>query len=74
MSKKVGAKGSVVLLRESTQLGCVSQDSCSGKSIPREEGNLGSRHAIKISKGCWHQTKNRERKGPSRGIIQKCAS
>ena len=27
----------------------------------------------KFSKGTWHQIKIRERKGPSRGIIQKCA-
>ena len=71
MSKKGGAKGSVALLKESAQLGCVSQDSYPRKSIPREEGNLGSKHAVKFSKGTWHQ-KIRERKGPSRGIIQKC--
>ena len=54
-SKKGGAKRSVVSLKESTQPGCVSQDS--------EGGKLGSRHArIKI----------RERRCPSRGIIQKC--
>ena len=43
------------------------------KSIPREPGMLGSKHAVKFSKGTWHQIKIRERKGPSRGIIQKCA-
>ena len=32
-SKKGGAKGSVALLKESTQLGCVSQDSYPRKSI-----------------------------------------
>ena len=32
---------------------------------------LGSKHAVKFSKGTWHQLKIRERKGPSRGIIQK---
>ena len=31
-SKKGGAKGSVALLKESTQLGCVSQDSYPKKS------------------------------------------
>ena len=36
-SKKGGAKRSVALLKESTQLGCVSQDSCQRKSILREK-------------------------------------
>ena len=39
----------------------------------REPGTLGSKHTVKFSKGTWHQIKIRERKGPSRGIIQKCA-
>ena len=38
-----------------------------------EQGNLGSQHTVKFSKGSWHQIKIRERKGPSRGIIPKCA-
>ena len=50
-SKKGGAKGSVALLKESTQLGCVSQDSYPRKSIPSEEGKLGSKRAVKFSKG-----------------------
>ena len=61
-SKKDSAKGSVALLK----------DSCPRRSILREEGKLGSKHAVKFSKGTWHQIKIRERKGPSRGIIQKC--
>ena len=52
---------------------CVSQDSYPRKSILREQGKLGSKHTVKFSKGTCHQTKIRERKGPSRGIIQKCA-
>ena len=60
------------LLKESTQLGCVSQDSNLRKSFQREEGKLGSKHTVKFSKSTWHQIKNRERKGPSRGIIPKC--
>ena len=72
-SKKGGAKGSVVTLKESTQLGCVSQDSFPRKSFPRESGRLGSKHTVKFSKGTWHQINIRERKGPSRGIIQKYA-
>ena len=43
------------------------------KSKLRELGKLGSKHAVKFSKGMWHQMKIRERKGPSRGIIPKCA-
>ena len=72
-SKKGGAKGSVALVKESTQLGCVSQDSHPRKSILREQGKLGSKHTVKFSKGTWHQIKIRERKGPSRGLIPKCA-
>ena len=54
-SKKGGAKG--------------SQDSYPRKSMQRELGKLGSKHAVKFSKGTWHQIKIRERNGPSRGII-----
>ena len=36
-SKKDGAKGPVALLKESTQLGCVSQNSYPRKCIPREK-------------------------------------
>ena len=42
------------------------------KSILREPGIMGSKHAVNLSKGTWHQIKIRERKGPSRGIIQVC--
>ena len=71
-SKKVGAKGSVALLKDSFQLGCVCQDPHPRKSILREVGKLGSNHTVKFSTGTWHQMRIRERKGPSRGIIQKC--
>ena len=37
------------------------------------KGKLGSKHAVKFSKGTWHQIKIQERKDPSRGIVQKCA-
>ena len=36
-SKKGGAKGSVASVKESTQLGCVSQDSHPRKPVQREE-------------------------------------
>ena len=68
-SKKGGAKGSIALLKESTQLGCVSQDSYSRTSILRDKGKLGSKHAVKFSKGTRHQIKIWERKSPSQGII-----
>ena len=58
-SKKGGAKGSVATLKEATQLGCISQDSCPRKSILRELGRLGSKHAVEFSKGTWHQIKIR---------------
>ena len=67
-SKKGGAKGSIAFLKGSAQLGCVSQASC-------------PRNLFYVNLECWeqstpsicHQIKIRERKGPSRGIIQKCA-
>ena len=43
------------------------------KIILREPGMLRSKHTVKFSKGTWHQIKIRKRKGPSRGIIPKCA-
>ena len=70
-SKKSGVRGSVALLKESIQLGCVSQDYPPKKSILREVGKVGSNHAVTFSKGTWHHIKIR-RKGPSRGVIQKC--
>ena len=70
--KKVGAKGSVVLLRESKQLGCASQDSYPRKSMQREERNLGSRHAIKFSKGTWHQIKSGKKGSTARNYPKVC--
>ena len=54
-SKKGGAKGSVAFLKESTQLGCVSQDSHPRKSF-LQDGKLVPNHTVKFS------TKIRERK------------
>ena len=71
--RKVLAKGPVAILKESIQLGWVSQDSYPRKSLLRQSENLGSKRAVKFSEGTWHLTKIRERKGPSRGLIQKCA-
>ena len=65
-------KGSFATLKESTQLGCASQDSYLRKSILRKPGKLGSKHTVKFSKGTWHQIKILERKVPSRGVVPKC--
>ena len=70
-SKKGGAKRSVSILKVSAQLGCVFEDSYPRKFILCEQGRLGSKHTVNFSKGTWHQSKIRERKGPSRGIIPK---
>ena len=57
------------------QICCVSQDSDLKKFILRKAGDLRSNasagHTVKLSGGAWF-SKLRERKGPSRGIIQKC--
>ena len=63
-SKKGGAK----------KISCIIEgDSHPRKSFPHEPGTLGTKHDVKYSKGTWRQTKNRERMGSSRGIIQKYA-
>ena len=72
--KKVVRKDPLPFLKESTQLGCVSQDSYPRKSILREPGKWWSTHAVKILKDTWHQIKIRERKGPSRGILSTSVS
>ena len=41
------------------------------KSTPRKVGKLGSNRAVTFSNGAWHHVKNREKKGPSQGIILK---
>ena len=33
---------------------------------------MGSNHTVKFSMGTWHHIEIRERKGPSRGVTQKC--
>ena len=44
-----------------------------GEYVLPELGKLELKHSVKFSKGTWHQIKIRERNGPSRGIVQKCA-
>ena len=56
------------------KISCIIEgDSHPRKSFPREPGTLGTKHDVKYSKGTWRQTKNRERMGSSRRIIQKYA-
>ena len=50
---------------------CVSR-SPSETSIPQTVEKLESNHTFKLCKGTWHHIKIRERKGPSRGVDQKC--
>ena len=52
-SKKNDAKGSVALLKDSFQLGCVSQDAHPSKSMLRNGRQLGSNRAVTFSKGTW---------------------
>ena len=60
------------MLKDLTHMNCVSQDPHPKKSILRKEGQLGSIHKVQFSRSTWHHIKNRERKGISLGIIQKC--
>ena len=53
--KTCGAEGSVASLKESFQLGCVSQNSNPRISILRKAGKLGSNHAVKFSKSSWRK-------------------
>ena len=71
--RKGGAKGSVAILKESLPLCCVSQYYYSRKSIPREPGNWEQNTPSHSPKAPGTKLKILERKGPSRGIIHKCA-
>ena len=71
---KCGGKGSVALLRNSKQLGCVFQDI----ELPKSESifrkstkSLGSKRSVRFSKGTLRHVKIRERKGSSQGVIQR---
>ena len=49
-----GAKGFVALPKSPYNwVVCVSEDSYPRKSILREEGKYGTKHAVKFSKGTW---------------------
>ena len=58
---KIGrAKGSVALVKESTQLGCVSRFLSEKVSFYVKKDNWYQNHADKFSKGRWHHMKNRK--------------
>ena len=74
-SKKGGAKGSVAILKASTQSGCVFQDSHPRKLFLREPGMLGSKHAVKFTKRYLAPNHNSGKKGPiARYDPKVCAS
>ena len=70
-SKKGGAKGSVALSKESIQLGCVPQDSHQ-RNLFHVKKKIAIKTRRQILQGHLAPKKNRERKGPSQGVIQKC--
>ena len=70
-SKKGGAEGSVALLKESTQLGCVSQYSYPRTSSYVKQENS-DQNTPSTSPRATALIKIRERKGPWRVIIQEC--
>ena len=51
--------------------GCISRF-LSEKVLSMERGKKEPNHTVKFSKGTWHHIQIPERKGPSRGVIQKC--
>ena len=69
-SKKGGAKGSVALLKESIQLGCVSQDSHPRKSILRKKRKIGIKSRRQILQGHLAPNKNSGKKG---SIARNCS-
>ena len=72
-SKKGGAKGSVDFLKESTQLGCVSQYFYPRKSFLREPGMSGSKHTVKFSKAPGTKSKLGKETHEETLIQERCA-
>ena len=74
-SKSESAQGAVAILKEKKVQGCVSQNSDPKKSILRKAGqtrlDASAGHAKKFSGRTLYEIPIRERKGPSRGVIQK---
>ena len=70
-------KGSVALLKNSKQSGCVSWCIERPKSNPillRGTKSLGPKRSVQFSKGAPRHVKIRERKGPWQGVIQHTGS
>ena len=67
--RKLVEKGSVAMLEETIQLGCMSKDCPQRKSTLRENERLGSNYTVKFSKTTLRHARIREKKGPSRRII-----
>ena len=66
---------SVAILKESIQLGCVSQFSFRRQSIQRETGKLGSKHAVKFLQRHLAPNLNLGKKGSiARNYPKVCAS
>ena len=74
-SRKERSQRAVAILRQKKVQVCVSQNSEPKKSILRKAGqvrlNAPAGHTIKFSGRTWYEIRIRERKGPSRGVIQK---
>ena len=70
-SKKDGAKGSVALLKETVQLGCVYHVSPQRKSILREKWKVGIESHSQVLQGHDASHKKSGKEGPSQGIILK---
>ena len=70
-TEKIGGKGSVALLKNSRQFGCVLQDVGPPKSnsISRKGTKfLGPQRSVQLSRGASRRMKTRERKGPYAGL------
>ena len=74
-SKKESTQGAVAILKQKMVQGCVSQNSGPKKSILRKAGQTrykaSAGHTIKFSGRTWYEIQIRERKGTSRGVVQK---
>ena len=74
-SMSESTQGAVAIQKENKIQGCVSQVQIqrslfSGKLGERDR-TLRQGHAIKFTGRTWYEVQIRERKGPSRGVIQK---
>ena len=74
-SKNESAQGAVAILKHRKVQGCVSQNTVPKKSILQKAGqmrlNASAGHTVKFSGRTWYDTRIRDTKGPSLGIIHK---